>query len=120
MTKHPEPTELRDLVSRSIEALDEDQPLLEHLSHCDECFQVYEELWAEASEDLPELSEVFVDSDASQRLEDRLFHRLRVASLGSAGGWLVTDGLLRVVVGILLPVLAFEPAPTARVRGEKP
>ena len=120
MKKHPEPAELRDLVSRSVEALDEDEPLLEHLSHCDECFQIYEDLWAEVSQDLPELSEMFVDSAASQRLEGRLFRRLHVASLGSASGWLVTDGFLRVVVGVLLPVLAFEHAPTARARGEKP
>ncbi len=120
MNKHPAPAELRELVTRTLDALDEEQALLEHLSHCDECFQVYEGLWAEASADLPGLTDVFLDSTASQGLERRIFHRIHMASLGTASGLLVTRGFLCVLVGILLPIVDFEHAPTSRARGERP
>lgn len=118
MNQHPAPGQLRELVSRTLDALDEEQALLEHLSHCDECFEIYEGLWAEASGDLPELSEVFLDSTAGRTLEARLFHRIHVASLGTASSWLVTEGFLRVLVGVLLPIVGFERAPTSPARGE--
>ena len=116
MNQHPEPSQLRELVLRT---LDDEKELLEHLSHCDECFEIYEGLWAKASGDLPELSGAFLDSTTNQRLEGRLFHRIHVASLGTASGWLVTEGFVRVLVGVLLPIVGFKRAPTSRARGEK-
>jgi len=119
MSQHPEASELRQLVLRTLDARDEEQELLEHLSHCDECFQAYEGLWAEASSDLPDLTEVFLESSDARRLEGRVFQRIHAASLGTASGWLVTEGFLRVVVGVLLPIVSFEHAPTLRDRGDK-
>lgn len=120
MSQHPAASELRELVLRTRDALEEEQAIFEHLSRCDECFQVYEDLWTEASGDLPDLDYVFLDSPGGRRLEGRLFHRIHVASLGTASGWLVTEGFLRVVVGVLLPIVSFEHAPTSRARGDKP
>lgn len=120
MNQHPAASELRELVLRARDALDEEQAIFEHLSRCDECFQVYEDLWAEASGDLPDLTDVFPDSSGARRVEGRLFHRIHVASLGTESGWLVTEGFVRVVVGVLLPILSFEHAPTSRARGDKP
>jgi hypothetical protein len=120
MNRHPAASELRELVLRTLDAREEEQALLEHLSRCDECFQVYEDLWAEASGDLPDLNYVFLDSSGGRRLEERLFHRIHVASLGTASGWLVTEGFLHVVVGVLLPIVSFDRAPTSRARGDKP
>lgn len=120
MNRHPAASELRELVVRPRDAVDEEQAIFEHLSRCDECLQVYEDLWAEASGDLPDLNYVFLDSSGARGLEGRLFHRIHVASLGSASGWLVTEGFLRVVVGVLLPIVGLEHAPTSRARGDKP
>lgn len=119
MNQHPAPSELRELVSRTLDALNEEQELLEHLSECDECFQAYEDLWAEASTQLPNFADVFLDSSDASRLEARLFRRLHVASLATASSWLVTEGFLHVLVGVLVPVVEFDRAPTVSTEGDK-
>ncbi len=120
MNEHPTPAELDALVSRALEALEEDRALLEHVSECDDCFRAYEGLWAQASGDLAELPVMFLDATAKQRLEGLLFRRIHAASLGTASSWLATDGFLHVVIALLLPIVGFKTAPTGRARGDRP
>lgn len=117
---HPTPAELRDLAGRTLEALDEDRALTEHLTQCDECLELYDALWREASTDLADLDAVFPDSVAVGRLEYELFRRIHVASLATASSWLVTEGFLRVILGVLLPIVELERTPSRRAGGERP
>lgn len=120
MSRHPTPIELHGLVGRTLDAGDDDHELLEHVSRCDECFEEYDRLWAEALADRPEIAEVLLDPAAGQRLESRLFRRIHLASLGTAGAWLVTRGFLCVLVGVLLPIVDPGHTPRSSVGGENP
>lgn len=118
MKEHPTRAELLDLLGRG--GQDDDQALLEHVSGCDECFEVYDGLWAQALEARPELAEALLESATSRRLEARLFRRIHLASLGTASSWLVTQGFLCVLLGVLLPIVDLERAPAAGAGGERP
>ncbi len=117
MHEHPTTAALQSLIDRVL-AGEEREALRAHLVDCDDCFSVYETLWEEAATDLPSLSALALHSRRAARIEARLFRCIRLASLGSAGAWLVSEGFLRAALGLLLPLVELRRAPVKR--GVKP
>ncbi len=97
-SKHPD--NLNTFVAGELDEV-QNSAIIEHLSHCNTCLAVVDELWDNRPIDAPAIDVPELDTQTINRLEGRVVRQIQLSNFGGRAIWLGTAGVVDTYMKML-------------------